>query len=86
MIDFLAGVNTALFLVAALFFVRFRRTTGDPLFASFAAGFALMALHQWSVLVVDPRHEHASLTYLVRIAAYVVILAAILGKNIAGRR
>ena len=46
MIEYLAGAVTLGFAVAALFFLRFWRRTGDRLFMAFAAAFALF---QWVV-------------------------------------
>lgn len=77
-----AGLLTMGFLVVALFFLRFWRRSGDYLFASFAAAFLLMALNQvLPVLLNIPGDEQAGL-YLLRLAAYGLIIAAILAKNV----
>ena len=43
LIHFLSGAVTFGFFVAALFFLRFWRTTRDELFIAFAVAFALLA-------------------------------------------
>ncbi len=43
MTGLLYGMITMGFLIAALFFVRFWRRTADPLFATFALAFVLLA-------------------------------------------
>ncbi len=81
-----AGLLTMGFLAVALFFLRFWRRNGDVLFAWFAIGFFLMALNQAiPVLFRIPSEEQAGV-YLLRLAAYGVIIAAILAKNIAPDR
>ena len=79
--DFLLGAVALGCAVAALFFARFWRNTGDQLFAWFAATFALLALHWTLVALTAPTNEHRPFIYLVRLAAFVVILAGIAEKN-----
>ncbi len=78
---FLLGAVTLGCAVAALFFVRFWRNTADQLFAWFAATFALLALHWTLVVLTAPTNEHRPFIYLVRLAAFVVILTGIAQKN-----
>ena len=79
--DFLSGAITLGFLVAGLFFLRFWRRTKDGLFLAFAVAFALLGLGQAvQALANIPQEEH-SYIYLIRLAAFLVILAAIFRKN-----
>ena len=81
-----AGLLTMGFLAVALFFLRFWRRSGDFLFACFAIAFFLMAINQAiPVLFRIPREEQAGI-YLRRLAAYGVIIAAILAKNVTSDR
>jgi hypothetical protein len=68
-------------LVAAMFFFRYWRTTRDRLFAFFSVAFALMAL-QWTASALSGTDE-ANHPYLLllRLAAFLSILAAIMDKN-----
>lgn len=72
--------------VAAVFFLRFWRSSRDGLFLAFAAAFALMALAQVLPLWVGTAREGAGHVYLPRLAAFVIIIAAILIKNLPPRR
>ena len=76
----LGGVTLGCALVT-VFFVRFWRTTADRLFAYFAAAFGLLAVH-WALLALTaPKYEHRPLLFLVRLAAFVIVLVAIADKN-----
>jgi hypothetical protein len=77
-----AGLLTMGFLAAALFFLRFWRRTGDFLFACFGIAFLLMALNQAIPVLLDIPGEELAGIYLLRLAAYAVIIVAILAKNV----
>jgi hypothetical protein len=83
----LGGVIIAGYATAGLFFLRFWRDTRDRLFAIFAAAFWLLCL-QRILLVLGPpgENESRSYLYLVRLAAYVLILISVLDKNRGGKR
>lgn len=81
----LSGLITMGFLVASLFFARFWRRTGDALFAAFAAAFILLALNQALVIVLNLEREELGWIYLLRLAAFTLIILAIVGKNWRGR-
>lgn len=83
---FLSGAVSFGFFIAALFFLRFWRRTGDALFAAFAGAFALLGLNQALLVVINVPAEERSWVYLLRIAAFVLILTAIAHKNRAGSR
>ena len=83
---FLSGVVTAGFLVAGLFFLRFWRRTKDVLFAAFAAAFALLAVNQAFAYLLDLGYEETSWVYILRVAAFLLIIWAIVGKNLGAKR
>jgi hypothetical protein len=85
LIDFLAGVVTLGFLVAAGFFLRFWRRTADRLFLSFAAAFALLALNQMLATFLGAGDELTPYTYVLRVLGFVLILLAIVDKNFPAR-
>ncbi|MGH7268632.1 MAG: DUF5985 family protein [Candidatus Rokuibacteriota bacterium] len=67
--------------LAGVFFLRFGHQTGDRLFYHFATAFWLLALH-WTLLgLTDPSYEHRPILYLLRLAAFVVVLLGIVLKN-----
>lgn len=79
--EFLSGAVTFGFLVAGLFFLRFWRRTGDTLFAAFAVAFWLLGANQALLVLTDAPVEERSWIYLLRLAAFVIILFAIAMKN-----
>lgn len=71
--------------VIALFFLRYHRLSRDELFLWFAGAFAALGA-QWTLLTFGRSSEHAHLLYIVRLVAFLMIVAAILRKNRATRR
>jgi hypothetical protein len=79
--DFLSGAVALGFVVCALFFMRFWRRTRDQLFLAFALAFALLGAGQAILALANiPTEERGSL-FLFRLAAFALILFAILRKN-----
>lgn len=81
MLEFVSGLITMGFLVAGLFFLRFWRRTGDALFAFFALAFWLLAANQALTAFAHVPLEERTGLYLLRLAAFVLILVGILFKN-----
>ncbi len=79
--DFLSGAITLGFLVAGLFFLRFWRRTRDGLFLAFAIAFVLLGIGQAIQALASISQEERSYLFLVRLAAFTIILAAIVRKN-----
>ena len=86
MIEFLSGAVTAGYLIAVAFFLRFFVKTRDRLFVAFAVAFAFFALNQALVGLFGVTTEPASLVYVLRILGFVLILAAIMDKNVRRAR
>ena len=87
MIDFLSGAVTIGYVLAALFFVRFWRRTADRLFLAFAIAFGLLALNQGLAQALDVHNEPSNgLIYGLRVLGFLLILVAILDKNLFGAR
>ncbi len=82
MIEFMSGAVTMGYLVAAGFFARFWRQTADRLFLAFAAAFVLLALNQGLAQWIGAADERVGYTYLLRVLGFVLILAAIVDKNL----
>jgi hypothetical protein len=83
---FLAGAVTMGYLVAALFFLRFWARSRDALFLAFAGAFALLALNQALVVLSAAPREEQGWIYVIRLAGYLLIIAAIVRKNLRGAR
>jgi hypothetical protein len=86
MIDgFLLGVISTASLATGAIFLKFWRRTRDRLFLAFGAAFVIESVNRLSVLFSDRPGDAGLLMYGVRLIAFALILAAIIGKNI-GRR
>lgn len=79
--DFLSGAITMGFIVAGLFFLRFWKRTHEGLFISFALAFWLLGLTQGLLAFTNIPVEERSWLYLVRLAAFLLILVSIWLKN-----
>lgn len=82
---FVAGAAAAALLITAAFFVRFWRRTHDPLFAAFGIAFLFLAANQTLVALADVPVEYRSWVYLPKVAAFAVLIFAIIRKNVAQR-
>lgn len=85
LLDFLAGAITMGFLVCGLFFLRFWSRTREPLFLSFAIAFWLLSIGQAMLALAGIPVEERSWLYLLRLAAFLLIIFAILRKNIGSQ-
>ena len=74
---FISGVLSGMYLVAALFFLRFWRDTADRLFAFFSGAFAILAVQRVLLLI----YRDVASVYILRLLAFVLIIAAIVDKN-----
>ncbi|MFN3727399.1 MAG: DUF5985 family protein [Allosphingosinicella sp.] len=79
--DFLSGAITMGFAVAGLFFLRFWKRTREGLFIAFAAAFFLLGLTQALLAFTNIPVEERSWLYLLRLAAFSLILISIWLKN-----
>lgn len=82
MIEFLSGAVTLGYLVAAGFFLRFWRRTADRFFLAFGAAFVLFALNQFLAAALAVVSEPASLIYALRVLGFILIIGAIVDKNV----
>lgn len=83
---FLAGAIVAGFALAGLFFLKFWKRTHDELFLAFTGAFWLLGLGQAMLTFSNIPQEERSWIYLLRLAAFVLILVAIWRKNRAPER
>jgi uncharacterized membrane protein len=78
---FLLGVIVTASLTAGVYFLKFWRRTGDPLFMAFSAAFTIEGLNRLTYLFLDNPNEGSPAIYVVRLFAFLVILVAIVRKN-----
>jgi Family of unknown function (DUF5985) len=79
---FLAGMVTAGFLAAGLHFARFWARSRDLLFLAFTVAFWLLALNE-ALVALARVPTGQSWFYIFRVAAFLIIAAAIVRKNAA---
>jgi membrane-associated PAP2 superfamily phosphatase len=79
--DFLGGCAVVSLLVIALFFIKFWRQTRDRLFLFFAGAFLGLMMERLLRSAMFLEAEMAPFVYSVRLAAFVLIIVAIIDKN-----
>ena len=84
--SFFTGALAALYAVAGMVFLSFCRRTRDALFARFALAFALLAINQVVLALGGLEREEQSWVYVLRLLAFLLIIAGIARKNLEGRR
>jgi hypothetical protein len=82
---FLLGATAAASAVAGLLFLRMWRESRDRLYVMFACSFWLEALARIALILTDHPSEAHPARYLLRVAAYGLILIAIADKNVRRR-
>jgi len=80
--QFLHGAVMMASFVAAVFFLKFNRKTGDSLFAYFSASFALLCIERWFLLISQAPIESRSSVYVFRLLAFLLIIWALIVKNL----
>ncbi|HZH81711.1 MAG TPA: DUF5985 family protein [Phototrophicaceae bacterium] len=79
----LLGAIAMASLVAALFFLRFWRDTKDRLFLFFSISFFVEGLNRFALAMVTDPNEDQPFFYVVRFLSFLLIVAAILDKNLS---
>ena len=85
-VAFLNGGVATSYLVASVFFLRFWRKTRDRLFLSFSAAFVLLATNLVIVVTLGVEDERTGYSYVLRVLGFLLILWAILRKNVGSHR
>lgn len=78
---FLSGATTMGYAIASLFFLRFWRRTHDGLFLAFAIAFLLLVLNAALVSMSNLEVEDRAILYLLRLAAFTIIIGAVIQKT-----
>jgi len=86
MINFLNGAISMAAAVAALVFLSFYRRTGDRLFIYFCTSFGIESVARLLFVMLHWNEQDNPAFYFLRLVAYGLIVAAIVDKNLAGRR
>lgn len=86
MIGFLNGVTAAACLALGFLFFRLWRDTRDRFFVLFGLAFWMLALGAFLVFLAAGASEHQHYLYLGRLGAFLLIIAAIVDKNLSSGR
>lgn len=79
---FMLGCIAMASLTASIFFLRFWKVTGDSLFLWFSISFLLEAAGRTALAIIGRAASEGDPTiYVIRLIAYVLILVAIMQKN-----
>jgi len=81
MIDALLGASVVTALAISVFFLRFHAETKDRFHLLFAAAFACLAANRVLLVALGDDRETGAAVYLVRAAAFVLIIIAVVDKN-----
>jgi hypothetical protein len=81
MSELLSGAMAMGYLVAGLYFLRFWKDTEDRLFLIFAVAFGLLAAQRTLLTVLADRPDAHLPLYVIRLLAFLLIIAAIVDKN-----
>jgi hypothetical protein len=78
----ISGAVAMGFFAAGIFFLRFWVESRDRLFAMFAVALFVLAASRVLLSVLHDLEEERILLYLIRLAAFLIILAGIVDKNL----
>lgn len=79
--EMLLGAIAAACFIVALFFLRFWKTSHDRFFLFFAIAFIVEGISRIALGAINYTSEEEPLIYLLQLAAFVIILYAIIDKN-----
>jgi hypothetical protein len=79
--DLLSGILISQYAAIALFFLRFWSKSRDRLFLMFSVAFAVLAIQRLAIALTQEILEQQAALYLLRLAAFVIIIIAIIDKN-----
>jgi hypothetical protein len=84
--QFLSGAILLGHLAIGLFFLTYWRRTRDGLFARFAAAFWVLGFERVVLFLTRPEDEVRPFVYLIRLAAFLLLVYAIVEKNRPARK
>jgi hypothetical protein len=80
--SFIQGAIATAFIIAGLFFLRYWRDTRDRLFLLFALAFGILGFNRGVLVAFYQSNEDNYYLYLLRLTAFLIIIAAIADKNL----
>lgn len=85
LLDMELGALTISCVIAAVFFLRYWATTRDRFFLWFTAAFLVFAVN-WVLIGFRVGGENTHVVFIVRLVGFLLIIAAIVGKNAATKK
>lgn len=82
----LHGASIMACAVIVIGFLRYYRQTRDRLFALFALSFVVFGVNRLLLTLIDPSNEVRPYVFALRLVAFVLIIVAIVDKNLGSRR
>lgn len=86
LLDMVNGAVVMASFAIGLFFLRFWRESRDRLFAIFGLAFWVLCTNWIALASVGPEFEARSYLYILRLVAFLLIIAGIVDKNRSRRR
>jgi hypothetical protein len=84
--ELISGALVMGYFIAAIFFLKFYKSTHDRLFAFFAAAFGILSCQRVALALTTKTVEDTVLIYVIRLIAFLIILYAIIDKNMQAKR
>lgn len=81
MTDFINGAAAMGFAVSGLCFLKFWKRSGDRLFFLFAMGFIILGANRLVRMLLEENGQ-SLIPYVLRLLAFVMIIAAIVDRNL----
>lgn len=78
---FMSGGIAVAFVMIGICFFRFWRQSHIRLFLLFSLAFYLLTIERIVLVLTDPNNEFTPYVYSIRLAAFVVIIIAIIDQN-----
>ena len=77
----ISGGIAVAFAMIGVSFIRFWRSSSSRLFLLFGIAFHVLAAERVVLVLVNPDNEFAPYIYIMRLAAFAIIIAAIVDQN-----
>jgi hypothetical protein len=84
--NFLGGAIVFGYALIGLYFLKFWNRTRDAFFGYFAFAFFVLGIGRIIEAIVRTNEAEAPLVYLFRLLAFVIIIFAIMHKNLASKK
>jgi hypothetical protein len=83
---FFGGAIVFGYALIALYFLKFWKRTRDPFFGYFSLAFLILGIGRIVEAIVRSNQAEAPVVYLFRLLAFLIIIFAIMHKNLAAKK